>query len=70
VPRRSRDERGIALPSPVAAVSLAAVLLAGGAFVATSGGAEKAAEAAAPAASTPVATPTPTSTAPKPVIKD
>ena len=72
--RRSRDERGIALPSPVAAVSLAAVLLAGGAFVATTGGGEDPAEAAAAAASTPVATPVatpaPSRTAPKPVLEE
>ena len=67
---RSRDERGIALPSPVAALSLGAVVLAGIAFVTTSGSAEEPARAArpVPAASTP--TPTPTRTATKPVIKE
>jgi hypothetical protein len=65
---RSRDERGIALPSPVAALSLGAVLLAGVAFFTTSGGADEPAEAAPPVAATP--TPTPTSTAPEPVIEE
>ena len=65
---RSRDERGIALPSPVAALSLGAVLLAGVAFVTTSGGADEPAEAAPRVAATP--TPTPTRTAPEPVIEE
>lgn len=65
---RSRDERGLALPSPVAALSLAAVVLAGIAFVTTSGGSEEPAQAApqAPAASSP----TPTKTAAEPVITE
>ena len=65
---RSRDERGIALPSPVAALSLGAVLLAGVAFLTTSGGADEPAEAAPRVAATP--TPTPTRTAPEPVIEE
>lgn len=67
MPRRTRDERGIALPSPVAAFSLGAVLLAGVAFVATSGETEQAPVAAKPVTATP--TPAPTSTAPEPVIE-
>ena len=65
---RSRDERGIALPSPVAALSLGAVLLAGIAFFTTSGSADEPAEAAPRVAATP--TPTPTRTAPEPVIEE
>jgi hypothetical protein len=65
---RSRDERGIALPSPVAALSLGAVLLAGVAFFTTSGSADEPAEAAPRVAATP--TPTPTSTAPESVIEE
>ncbi|HEX6248718.1 MAG TPA: LytR C-terminal domain-containing protein [Nocardioidaceae bacterium] len=71
---RTRTEHGVALPSPVAALSLAAVLLAGVAFVSTSGASEGPADAARPAASTPTAEPSTTpsasaSTAPKPVIE-
>jgi hypothetical protein len=62
---RSRDERGIALPSPVAALSLAAVLLAGVAFVATTEDQGTTPEAAVPV----VAEPEPTSTAPEPVLE-
>jgi hypothetical protein len=65
---RSRDERGVALPSPVAALSLGAVVLAGIAFVTTSGGAEQPAEAAHRVVST--SSPAPRETAPAPVIKD
>ena len=65
--RRACDERGIALPSPVAALSLAAVLLAGVAFVATSGAEEAAPEAAVPVVAEPE--PEPVTTAPEPVIK-
>ncbi|HSE09829.1 MAG TPA: LytR C-terminal domain-containing protein [Nocardioidaceae bacterium] len=63
---RSRDERGIALPSPVTALSLGAVVLAGAAFFATSGNVEERPEATRPVTATP--TPTPTATASKPVI--
>jgi hypothetical protein len=67
-PRR-RDERGIALPTPLAALSLSAVLLAGIAFVSTSGATEEPpAEAARPVTAAP--TPTPASTAPAPVIEE
>jgi hypothetical protein len=66
VPTRARDERGLALPSPVAAVSLGAVLLAGTAFVATSGGTERPPVAARSVTAIP--TPTP-STAPPPVLE-
>jgi hypothetical protein len=65
---RRRDERGIALPTPVAALSLGAVLLAGIAFVSTSGAEEPPAEAARPVTATPAATPT--STAPARVIEE
>lgn len=54
---RSRDERGIALPSPVAALSLGAVLLAGIAFVTTSGDADPPVDAARPVTATPTPTP-------------
>ena len=66
---RTRDERGIALPSPVAALSLGAVLLAGIAFVATSGDTEQPPQAAKPVTATPTPTPTPTKVAPEPVLE-
>lgn len=67
---RRRNELGVALPSPVAALSLAAVVLAGVAFVATSGSAEdRTPEAARPVTATPTPTSTPTSTAPTPVVE-
>ncbi len=66
---RSRDERGLALPSPVAALSLAAVLLAGVVFVATDGDAERPADVAGPVAATPSRSPEPASVAPEPVIE-
>lgn len=65
--RRTGDERGIALPTPVAAVSLGAVLLAGVVFAATSGSTQPAPEAARQVTARP--TPTPVSTAPEPVIE-
>jgi hypothetical protein len=66
---RRRDERGIALPTPVAALSLGAVLLAGIAFVSTSGAAEgPPADSARPVTAPSAATPT--STAPAPVIEE
>jgi hypothetical protein len=65
---RTRDERGIALPSPVAALSLGAVLLAGVVFVATDGDAGEPIRVARPVTATP--TPAPSSTAPTPVIKE
>ena len=65
---RSRDERGVALPSPVAALSLGAVLLAGVAFITTSGGTEEPAEAAPAVPAS--ASPTPAKTAPEPVIEE
>jgi hypothetical protein len=64
---RRYDERGIALSSPVAILSLAAVVLAGVALVGTNGATEKAPEAARPVTAAP--TPTPSQTAPEPVIK-
>ena len=55
---RRRGEAGVALPSPVAAFSLAAVLVAGGVFVATSGP-ETTPDRAQPVTATPTPTPTP-----------
>lgn len=66
---RRRDQRGVALPSPVAALSLGAVLLAGIAFVATSGETEQPPQAAKPVVATPTPTPTPAEVAPEPVIE-
>ena len=66
---RVRTQRGVALSSPVALLSVGAVVLAGAAFVATSGHDEeptRPAAAAAPAVTTPAATPT--STAPEPAV--
>jgi hypothetical protein len=64
---RRYDERGIALSSPVAMLSLAAVVLAGIAFVSTNGAAEEPTHTARPVTATTTATPT--KTAPEPVIK-
>ena len=65
---RRYDERGITVPSPVAVLSLAAVALAGVAFVATNAGASAdPVDTARPVTTSP--SPTPTRTAPKPVIK-
>jgi hypothetical protein len=65
---RVRTQRGVALSSPVALLSVGAVVLAGAAFVATSGHDEEPTRpaAAAPAVTTPAATPT--STAPTPAV--
>ena len=68
---RVRTQRGVAMSSPVALLSVGAVVLAGAAFVATSGqDQEPTRPAAAPAVTTPAATPTPTSTstAPEPAV--
>ena len=65
--RRRNDERGIAVPSPIALVSLAAVVLAGVAFVSTSGEADKPTDTARPVTAAP--SPTPSQTAKQPVIK-
>ena len=66
--RLRRDERGVAMSSPLALLSVGAVVVAGAAFVATSGHHH---DDPSPAASTVVSSPTPTavSTAPKPVVK-
>ena len=64
---RRRNEYGIALPSPVALVSLGAVVLAAVAFVATSGDSGKPDDVARPVTATP--SPTPSKTAQRPVIK-
>jgi hypothetical protein len=71
---RRRDERGVALPSPVALLSVAAVVLAGVAFVSTSGAetptdAGTAAHRPAEHAAAAPTSPAPTKTAPKPVIE-
>lgn len=65
---RVRSQRGVALSSPVALLSVGAVVIAGAAFVATSGHDEEPTRpaAAAPAVTTPAATPTPT--APEPAV--
>ena len=65
---RVRTQRGVALSSPVALLSVGAVVIAGAAFVATSGHDEEPTRpaAAAPAVTTPAATPT--STAPEPTV--
>ncbi len=67
VSRRRYDERGIALPSPVAMISLAAVVLAGVAYVGTGGNAPatEPTDTARPVTAEPA--PTPTKTAPTPV---
>jgi hypothetical protein len=65
---RRADQRGMALSSPVALLSAAAVVAAGAAFFAT-GQDERPAEAATPVTATPTATdPAPSETAPEPVI--
>ena len=65
---RRFDQRGIALSSPLALLSAAAVVLAGAAFVATnSPRQEEATQVSAPTTSTPA--PTPLATAQKPTIK-
>jgi hypothetical protein len=62
---RRRDERGIALSSPLALLSVGAVVVAGAAFVVTNGSEPKTPVEAAPVVATP--TPTVTSAAPQPV---
>jgi hypothetical protein len=71
---RRSDERGIALTSPVAALSLAAVALAGIAFMTTGGEPDADPEATrqvtASASASASAAPTPTATAPTPVVSE
>jgi len=71
--RRRYDERGIALPTLAALVSAAAVLVAGGAFVATAGGTPARDTAAAHPTGTltrhVAPSPSPATVAPKPVLK-
>jgi hypothetical protein len=64
---RRGDQRGIALSSPLALLSSAAVLVAGAAFVATDGPQppDEPQEVAAPVTSSPA----PTRTAPRPVVR-
>jgi hypothetical protein len=64
---RRTDQRGLALSSPLALLSAAAVVVAGAAFFAT--GEPREAEVAQPVTSTPTAPPPATSKAPKPVIE-
>ena len=66
---RRSDQRGIALSSPLALLSAAAVVLAGAAFVATNGPREAEASQVAAAPTATSAAPTPATTASKPVIK-
>ena len=66
---RRSDQRGIALSSPLALLSAAAVVLAGAAFVATNGPREAEASTVAAAPTATSAAPTPATTASKPVIK-
>ncbi|HET6626403.1 MAG TPA: LytR C-terminal domain-containing protein, partial [Nocardioidaceae bacterium] len=61
---RRYDERGIALSSPVAMLSLAAVVLAGVAFAVTGTGTDTAADAARPVTATLSVTPSPTPSPP------
>lgn len=64
--RHRYDERGIALPSPVAMLSLGAVVLAGVAFVTTSGDSEEPGDARPVTAAS---SPTPSETAKQPVAE-
>jgi hypothetical protein len=70
VGRRRFDERGIAVPSPVAGLSLAAVVLAGVAFVATDGDQPEPVDTAEPVTATPTPSPAPRETAPKAVLEE
>jgi hypothetical protein len=74
VNERRRDQRGIALSSPLALVAAGAVVVAGAAFVVTGGGndadhPDRATTAAAPTRSEPTASAAPTTAAPAPVTK-
>ena len=64
---RRFDERGVALSSPVAVMSLAAVVLAGIAFVSTGGSPDTRADTARPVTATP--TPAPSTVAPQPTVQ-
>ena len=70
---RSRDQRGVALSSPLALLAAGAVVVAGAAFVFTGGNddgsTDRATQAAAPARPTATATTTPTRTTPTPARK-
>jgi hypothetical protein len=65
----ARGERGFALSSPLALLSVGAVVLAGAAFVATNGSEPEAKPAAASSRVTARPTPTRTATAPAPVVR-
>lgn len=66
--RRAADQRGVALSSPVALLSAAAVVIAGAAFFATNGE-QSTVDVAKPVTATPTAPP-PSKTAVVPVIKE
>jgi hypothetical protein len=66
---RRGDQRGIALSSPLALLSAAAVVVAGVAFVATNDSPDPTTPQARPVTSTPTPTAAPTSTAPRPVVR-
>lgn len=66
--RRAADQRGVALSSPVALLSAAAVVIAGAAFFATNGE-QPTVDVAKPVTATPTAPP-PSKTAVVPVIKE
>ena len=66
---RVRTQRGVAMSSPVALLSVGAVVLAGAAFVVTSGHHDEPTKPAAARVVTTSPSPTPTSTAPAPVVK-
>ena len=66
---RRHDQRGVAMSSPVAWLSVGAVVIAGAAFVATNGSRhEEPVQAAQPVVAKASPTPTPASTAPAPVV--
>ena len=67
--RRVADQRGMALSSPVALLSAAAVIVAGAAFLATGSPEQAEPEVARQVTATPTK-PAPTKTAPEPVIKE
>jgi hypothetical protein len=66
----SRDQRGLALASPLALVSAGAVLLAGAAFLVTGGTEERPERVVAPPVTAAPSEPEPSRTAPEPVIEE
>lgn len=66
---RREDQRGVALSSPLAMLSVGAVVVAGAAFLFTDGGRdEPAPQAATPVVASAAPTPTPAATAPRPTV--